>query len=250
MSLACALISLAATGVADAQTPANRIPADRRQLVGVVRDAAGASLADVTVSVAGMSTRTSARGTFEILTPQIDTATISLKRVGFEPIEALLTARNKMWDTVVVQLEATARSLEAVNVEAAPTRLGTGYRNFEERKARGIGTFITRAELVERGSFRLSDALRNKRGVNIIKGGRVRFVSSSGSRQLCQPDIWMDGARSIPMELDELPSATVEAIELYSNFSTVPIEFQRVGANTTPCGTIVIWTRVPNAKNR
>lgn len=235
---------------ASAQGSPNLVPANKRQLVGVVRDAAGATVADVTVAIPGFSTRTNARGAFELFTGQIDTVTISLKHIGFEAIEALLTARNKMWDTVVVQLEPTARTLATVNVNDAPTRLGNGYRNFEERRNRGLGSFVTREEIVARGSFRLSDLLRSKRGVNVVKGGKVRFVSSSGSRSLCQPDIWLDGARSIPMEVDELPSSTVEAMELYPNFSTVPIEFQRVGANTTPCGTIVIWTRVPNAKNR
>ena len=247
--LTCAL-AIIMPGVAAAQSAGGSVPFSKRQLVGVVRDAAGATLADVTVAIPGSTTRTNARGAFELLTTDIDTVTISLRHIGFEAVDALLTARNKMWDTVLVQLSPTARSLETVNVKGEATRKGLGLRDFEERRARGLGSFITRSEIVERGAFRLSDLLRSKRGVNVVKGGLVRFVSSSGSRRLCQPDIWLDGARSLPMEVDELPSMTVEAMELYANFSTVPIEFQRIGANTTPCGTIVIWTRIPNAKNK
>ena len=66
---------------------------------------------------------------------------------------------------------------------------------------------------------------------------------------MCQPDIWLDGTRSQAMEVDELLPSTVEAIELYPYLSTIPAEFQRVGANTTPCGTIVIWSRIPNGKS-
>lgn len=237
-------------GVSSAQTVGGPVPANKRQLIGVVRDAAGATLPDVAVTIPGATTRTNARGGFELFTGQIDTVTISLRRVGFEAVEALLTTRNQMWDTVIVQLEPTARSLETVNVKGENTRKALGLRDFEERRARGLGSYVTREEIVERGSFRLSDLLRAKRGVNVIKGGKVRFVSSSGSRGLCQPDIWLDGARSIPMEVDELPSMTVEAIELYPSLSTVPMEFQRIGTSSAPCGTIVIWTRVPNAKNR
>ncbi|MBP6773654.1 MAG: hypothetical protein KA154_11700 [Gemmatimonadaceae bacterium] len=224
------------------------IPPGRRQMVGVVRDGNGAALQGVQVAVPGSNARTDARGAFQLLTADFDTVTISLKHVGFEPIEALLGARNGMWDTVVVQMDRSAQRLSDVNVTDTRTRGLTGLKTFEERKARGIGQFITRADIIERGSSRLSDMLRTKRGVNVVRG-RVRFAAYTGSRStLCIPDVWLDGTRSIAMEIDELAPNTVEAMELYTNFSTVPIEFQRVGANTTPCGTIVVWTRIPNGK--
>jgi hypothetical protein len=244
-------LMISGTGL-QAQSAPSQIPANRRQLVGVVRDARGATVPDVNVAIPGSSTRTNARGAFELFTVETDTVTISLRRIGFEPVDALLSARNRMWDTVVVQLEPTAVVLDKVDITENRTRKALGLRSFEERRSLGLGTYITRADIVERGSFKLSDLLRSKRGVNVIRGGKVRFAShSSGARgTLCQPDIWLDGVRSLPMEIDELPSSTVEAIELYPYFSTVPIEFQRVGANTTPCGTIAVWSRVPNAKNK
>ena len=88
--------------------------------------------------------------------------------------------------------------------------------------------------------------LRTKRGVSVTKGGRVRFVAY---RKECIPYIWLDGVLSRGMEVDELPSSTVEAMELYPYMSTVPIEFQSIGANTNPCGTIVIWSRIPNSRS-
>ncbi|MEP6832395.1 MAG: carboxypeptidase regulatory-like domain-containing protein [Gemmatimonas sp.] len=246
LSLALAGATLGSGAMLDAQT---MVPFNQRQLVGVVRDAAGAAVADVNVAIPGSSTRTDARGAFQLFTTPIDTVTISLRRLGFEPVDALLSTRNRQWDTVVVQLESTAQRLNSVNVSESRTRNALGLRGFEERQKRGIGTFITREEIVERGAFKLSDLLRTKRGV-VVSRGKVRFAAHTGSRASCQPDIWLDGIRSQAMEVDELVSATVEAMELYPYFSTVPMEFQRVGANTTPCGTIVIWTRVPNAKNR
>lgn len=225
-----------------------RVPAGKRQLVGVVRNANGAAMEGVAVSIPGLQTRTDSRGNFELLTSEVDTVTISLRYVGFEPIEALLAARNRVWDTVLVQLEPSVTRLEKVNVEESRTRAAMGLRTFEERRARGIGQFITRADIVERGSSKLSDLMRTKRGVNVIRG-KVRFVAYAGTKStMCQPDIWLDGMRSQGMELDELLPSTIEAIELYANFSTIPIEFQPFGANTTPCGTIVVWSRIPNGK--
>ena len=158
-------------------------------------------------------------------------------------------ARNRQWDTVMVQLDAVAQRLSRLNVNESLTRSALGLRNFEKRRASGIGTFITREQIVARGSSRLSDLLRTTRGVNVVRG-KVRFAAyTAGSRTTsCQPDIWLDGTRSQGMEIDELPSNTVEAMELYPYFSSIPIEFQRMGANTTPCGTIVVWTRIPNGR--
>ena len=142
-------------------------------------------------------------------------------------------------------MDPTAQKLTNVKVTETITRSALGLRDFEERRARGLGTFITREEIVERGSSRLSDLLRTKRGVSVTKGGRVRFVAY---RKECIPYIWLDGVLSRGLEVDELPSSTVEAMELYPYMSTVPIEFQSIGANTNPCGTIAIWTRIPNGK--
>lgn len=227
------------------------VPAARRQLVGVVRDANGAALAGVSVAIPGSSVRTDARGAFELFTPEHDTVSIAFRHVGYMPVDALLSARNKQWDTVLVQLDPTGQQLSTLKVTESPNRRANGLRSFDERKSRGIGTFITREDIVERGSSRLSDLLRTKRGVNVIRG-KVRFVANTaGSRAAsCQPDIWLDGTRSRGMEVDELPPNTVEAMELYPYFSTVPVEFQALGSNTTPCGTIVIWTRIPNGKAR
>lgn len=227
------------------------VPPGKRRMVGVVRDSAGAAIEGVSVTIPGTTVLTDVRGAFLLYTLDLDTVTISIRRLGFEPIEALLGARNGIWDTVVVQLDVSAQRLRDVAVNATvPTRAMLAMRSFDERKSRGLGTFITRAEILERGSSRLSDMLRTKRGVNVIRG-KVRFVAYVGARStMCIPDIWLDGTRVRGMEVDELPPNTVEMMELYPNLSTVPIEFQSVGSNTTPCGTIVVWTRIPDGRAR
>ena len=247
LAIAIATGSLATTVSTLRAQPA--APSAGRPLVGIVRDAAGAAVDRVTVTVNGTSVLTDVRGGFRLITGDIDTVTISLRHVGYEPIEARLTARNRQWDTVMVQLDAVAQRVSGVTVNESLTRSALGLRNFETRRASGIGTFITRQDIVARGASRLSDLLRSKRGVNVVRG-KVRFAAyNAGSRTTsCQPDIWLDGTRSQGMEIDELPSNTVEAIELYPYFSSIPVEFQRIGANTTPCGTIVVWTRIPNGR--
>lgn len=242
---------LAVSVAAHAQTPVSpSAPVAvtfRRELVGVVRDPRGTVMAGVAVGVNGDTARTDGRGAFRLTTGDLDTVTLSLRQIGFEPVEAFLTARNRQWDTVLVQMERAATKLANVKVSAAESRAALGLRTFEERRVRGNGIFITRAQIAARNTSRMSDLLRGTRGVSVVRG-RVRFVSSSGRGSACAPDIWIDGARARGMEADEVAVGDVEAMELYANFSTVPFEFTPIGANTVPCGTIVIWTRVPNSK--
>jgi hypothetical protein len=243
-------LSAIATSAAFAQsTPDAR--AIRRELVGVVRDPNGAALEGVSVGAQGLTTRTDARGAFRLFTNGSDTLTIMLRLVGFDPIDALLTARASQWDTVLVQMERGAQRLASVDVKEAPTRKALGLRTFEERRARRSGgVFISREDILEHHATRLSDVLRTRRGVQIVSG-RVRFVSSmGGNRNACVPDVWLDGQRVKGMEVNDILASDVEAMELYPNFSTVPFEFTATGPQSTPCGTIVIWTRIPNGKGK
>lgn len=248
------LVAVAALSVAAADAFAQGVPESRsirRELVGVVRDPNGAALEGVSVGAQGLTTRTDARGAFRLFTNGNDTLTIMLRLVGFEPVDALLTARESRWDTVLVQMERGAQRLARVDVKEAPTRKALALRTFEERRSRKAGgIFLDRGDIIEHQATRLGDVLRTRRGVQMVRG-RVRFVSSmGGNRNACVPDVWLDGQRVKGMEVDDILASDVEAIELYPNFSTVPFEFTATGPQSTPCGTIVIWTRIPNGKGK
>lgn len=235
--------------LAQAPPPA-AVPTGKRQMVGFVRDLSGGPIEGVTVQVQGQKLTTDKRGAFALLTGLSDTASISLRRVGFEPIDAFISARNGMWDTVIVQMDPAVTTLNEVKVTDDFMSRAGAIRGFEERRKLALGQFVARDEIVDRGSQKLSDILRSKKGVMIVRG-RVRFAAYAGSRSLqCQPYVYLDGAKAPGMEVDEITAQSVQAIEIYSNFSTVPLEFQSIGAQNTPCGTIVIWTRIPNSKGR
>jgi hypothetical protein len=218
----------------------------RRELVGVVRDSSGGPVEDATVAISDMTARTDARGAFRLWTSDIDTVTISIRRLGYSAMSALLTARDRQWDTVVVELDRTSQALAAVTVKESPTRRALGLRNFEERRARGLGVFVTRAQIAARNTMRPSDVVRTLRGVRVVRlrngSYGVRFALYD-RRPSCAPDIWLDGQRARGLEIDELTANDIEAMELYESWSTLPFEFSQ--GSTVPCGTIVVWTRVP-----
>ena len=219
----------------------------RRELVGFVRDSAGSPIEDATVAIPGASARTDARGLFRLWTGDVDTLTISIRRLGYAATSALLASRNRQWDTVVVELDRTSQALARVTVKESSTRRALGLRDFEERRARGLGVFFTRDQIEARNTMRPSDVVRTARGVKVVRlrngSSGIRFISYANKSPGCAPDIWLDGQKTRGMEIDDLTSNDIQAMELYESWSTLPFEFSQ--GTAVPCGTIVIWTRVP-----
>lgn len=229
--------------------------AQRRELVGVVRDPGGVPVEGARIDIPGASARSNEKGMFQLWTGNIDTVTISIHRLGFAAMEALITARNRQWDTVLVELDPTVQRVSGVTVKVSPSARTQWLAGFDERQSRGLGVFVTRQEIESRNTTRMSDILRDRRGVHVVRVGTgrygVRFTTHSGGIRgsTCQPDVWIDGVRARGMEVDDIFASTVEAVELYDTFAAVPMQFTQ-GVNSVPCGTIVLWTRVPGRANR
>lgn len=238
---------LMADSVLSAQDPTPR--AEARPLVGLVQRVDGTALVDVEVEGAGQRVRTDAEGRFRLRIVQRDTLTLLLRHLGYEPIAVTLRSNHLRGDTIVVRMEQTALALGEVRVRGADLRSPLGLGGFEERRARGLGTFVTREEIDRRQTNRLSDVLRGRRGLTLVRtpsgGYGVRFGVASGRQRRCVPDLWIDGQRARGMELDDVPASTVEGIELYATIATVPFQFSSSGAGTERCGTIVLWSRPP-----
>ena len=221
------------------------------ELLGVVRNPDGTVIEGATVAISGVSTRTDAVGFFRLSASRRDTITIAVRRMGYNPISALLTDKELTGDTLLIVLDPSALQIAQMTVKSKDLRSAFGYGSFDERRARGNGVFVTREDIEKRNSGRLSDVMRNKRGVMVQRTGSggygVRFASYQ-SRTLagrtCMPLIWLDGVKAPGMEIDEIPPNTVAGIELYANIATTPAQFS-AGQVDRPCGTIVIWTREP-----
>lgn len=242
------LVLAASAGVASGQ-----VQAGRREMVGFVRDSAGTGIEGATVQIAGNVLRTDPRGAFRLWTPDVDTLTIVVHRLGFEALEALLTASSRQWDTVVVELNRVAQNLAGVTITSSAARRALALRDFDERKARGLGLFVTRSDILARNPSRLSDLLRDRRGVRLVRLSNnyygIRFAAYSAALRACAPSMWVDGQLAPGMEIDDLLPNDIYGIELYESFATVPTEFTP-RTSTVPCGTIVIWTRVPGLKDK
>lgn len=219
-------------------------------LVGIVRETSGKAIAGAVIEIGVVSARTDSLGRFRIQATRRDSLTLVVRRLGFVPVSAFLTAPELQGDTLLVLMDANAQMLESVSVKARDLRSALGYGSFEERRAQGLGVYVTREEIVKRNTLRLSDVVRMQRGVHLVRLSNgvygVRFTAFEGRQRSCAPEIWVDGQRLRGMEIDDVPANTVEAIELYRSTTTTPFQFTVAdGASGPRCGTIVIWSRAP-----
>lgn len=174
------------------------------------------------------------------------------QRVGFQ-MEST-TVAVKQADTARADLVmAGITSLAAVetNAEATSTRMAV----FEQRRARGIGAFITRSDIEKRRPNKLSEMLRGVAGVSIksnSSAGQLPVVqiersAASIANRTCEVQMFVDGNPYPRGNIDDFPPQTVEGIEIYRGGSELPAELR---AQNSGCGAIAIWTRDPTLIRR
>jgi hypothetical protein len=219
-------------------------------LQGVVIDSATRAPlagAEVTAPALRLFARTDDHGRFTLDKLAGGELELSVKRLGYEPQRETIVATGGPRDSVLVVLVAQPVVLAGVPVSAAEDHRRLGVKGFYERRARGVGAFITRDDLEARHARVPTDAL-NLPGVALVHGRygtAVRFTTGSNMRRNCAPTLWVDGQRAPNMELDEIPVDDIEGIELYHGPSITPAQFWLGNRSNTTCGTIVVWSRTP-----
>jgi hypothetical protein len=189
-------------------------------------------------------TRTDSLGRFSFSTAPRDSFDLSLRRLGYLPRQARFAALMTC-DTLRVVLASEAASLPEVDVSAHNEN--RYLTSFEERRARGVGVFITRSQIDSQRPSAASDLFRNVSGVRLFPttwgyGVRVETnVNIMSGPRLCMPVLWLDGQKAMAMEIDEIRPVDIEAMEFYRGPSTTPAQYASMGV--APCGTILVWTR-------
>jgi len=218
-------------------------------LRGIVTDSAGDPIADAAVGIVALhqATRTTEDGRFTFVRLPLGEVEVSVRRLGYEPRTFRVTITASAPDSVKVKLVELPEVLSAMASSAPEAHRRQGIEDFYWRRARGIGVFFTKDDIQARRASATSDLLRSTPGLRFVRAGGgkgVRFTSPSNARRDCMPTIWLDGQRATGMEIDDLSPNDIEGMELYQSLSSTPAQFYR-GGSTTPCGTIVVWSRLP-----
>lgn len=193
----------------------------------------------------GRGTTTDERGRFRIgeVAPGPDTVRVRL--VGFGDERLPITLRAGATTDVTLLLSETVLRMEEIDVTVdrpTPERLD----DFERRRRRGLGLFLTPEDIASRDAQQPSDHLRNQPGLSVSRSilgeAEIRFTRTNLD---CRPEVIVDGTLVQDFHVDDLNPDDIWAMEIYRGSSEVPPEFTM---QFEGCGLIVIWTRAGGAE--
>jgi Carboxypeptidase regulatory-like domain len=238
-------------------------------LRGVVKAKGGSVLtaAEVVLEPNAGRAKSDAEGRFAIERIRAGEYTITVRAVGYRPLEADAELRGTDTLSVTFELEPAPQQLAPIRVEApAAPPVVAKMMAFEERRKAGFGRFFTRIELEKMEHRVLSDVLRIA-GVSMIRrrfecGDGFAPASSRGSLVMkwwdwmecsglamppaCYMTIYLDGIviwdwgdHDIP-DIGKYQVNSLEGIEVYRGAAQEPIELQKTNS---ACGAVLLWTR-------
>jgi len=228
---------------------ATRLGAQRHtgSVTGIVMDSAGTPIpgVEVTALKAAKVVRTDTAGRFSLSALPPGSSDFTFRRLAYSPLVLSILVPAGDTTSVEVTLGVTALRLTGVVVQEHAAQLRF-LEEFESRRRRGFGHFVTRAQIERRNPLLLSDMMRAIPGAVVMRGanGRAALRFARVGRDNCPPQFFVDGLQVDGFSIDDMPPDDVEGIEVYAGASEVPPEFNRM-RGTTICGTVAIWTRIP-----
>lgn len=186
-------------------------------------------------------------GRFQLRRSPMTEGIVIARRIGYRPDSVRVRAGET---TVTIRLERIPVALETVRVVGRRDLTGPMAGFYRRMQTGGGGRFITLAEIDRRNATQMSDVLRMVPGLRIETRGFTNQVRMRGSR--CAPLVWLDGNPMFAgeVDLDAWDPRSFDGIEIYSGPATVPVEFHGNQRMSSGCGTIVLWSRRGEVRER
>lgn len=226
-------------------------------VVGSIRDSTGQRLDQTIVRLVGASDRVSLvtsddSGRYRLPGLAAGPAQLFARRIGYTPETLSVVIVDGGMQRVDFVLKAVPVELEGTVIQADPLRGKMGP--FNTRRARGVGSFVTRSEIEKRQASSVSELLRYIPGVGVMQrmAGEPQPVQmqrsvSTSSQAKCVVSMYVDGQPYPNGNVDDFPPLSIEGIEVYKSASEIPADFR---TRDSMCGLISIWTRDPDAAKR
>ncbi|MEX2611165.1 MAG: TonB-dependent receptor [Gemmatimonadota bacterium] len=130
--------------------------------------------------------------------------------------------------------------LDPVIVDVRKQRLAEV--GFYDRRERGRGVYMTRAQIEAKQPSMASDALRGIAGLTLMPSNWGPYQDVTG-RGGCPFRYFVNGGRAgDDFYIDELAQDWIEAIEIYRGPSSVPPQYiPALGSGNSACGVILVW---------
>jgi hypothetical protein len=197
--------------------------------------------ARITQGTDTLGVRTDAEGRFALSGLPARDGEFRVRGLGFRPVRSMLDTTVRALAVVLDPL--SAQELEAVTVSARGA--GEAPSEFEQRRSKGGGNFITRADIQRRNPMQLSQMFEGLPGMMVQQTtGRVLNLRGASMSGPCEPLYFVDGASfdvgTGVAPLTVLNPEDVAGIEVYRGVATLPMQY---GGSQGACGAILIWTR-------
>ena len=241
----------------------------------VIADTVGSPIenAEVLLADIGRTVLTDKRGAFRMSDIPIGSHVVSVRRVGYAPMNTTVQfAANRTVNQKVLLLRATTLATVDVTADGVPAE-------FAERSKRGMGRFLTTRDLAGQEHRKLSDVLTVQNGFASVsaRGGHAwvygkrikghiasangtnfeqlrtqgvycptQAEASQGIECACYAMVYVDdrlmngGRPTEPFDINTLPVAEIAGIELYNGVAETPGKYSNLN---TVCGVMLIWTK-------
>ncbi|HXT16839.1 MAG TPA: TonB-dependent receptor [Gemmatimonadaceae bacterium] len=221
---------------------------------GTTRDSAGHRVGGVLVAPlgGGLSARTNEAGAYRLDGLAAGRVLLTARHFGFAPETIAVVVQAGGVVVGDFEMRPAVALLDTEHVAADPMRGKMG--SFNRRRARGVGSFITRDQIEKRQAASVSELLRTLPGIGVIqmRAGDPQPVHMQRSRNTtargdCSVRIYVDGEPYPNGNVDDFDPLTLEGVEVYRSASEIPADFRTSDAT---CGVIALWTRDPESARR
>jgi len=217
---------------------------------GLVTDTTLVPLEGVTAELIafGIEVRTAVNGRFRMLALPTGQYVLTIRRLGYSPLSTLVSVAAGDTVRASFMLRPMPLSLDKVRINAASE--APSVTEFEQRRALGVGQFMTESEIHKLNFVGTSDLLRTFQSV--VVGTHAVLNTRGFGFHACPYRVFVDGVPRAPvMGLDaDLPAPSqIAGIEVHTNSATVPLQYATFGgaagssAGGGVCGVILIWTK-------
>jgi len=241
-------ISMVLCAVASARLDAQTARA-RGAIDGVVTDTSLAPLDGAIAQILGsaLEVRTGENGRFRMLGLLPGQYLVAVRRVGYAPISTFVTVAASDTARASFLLRQIVTELDAVKVRA--TSVASALSEFETRRARGVGQFMTETDIHRLNFTETTGLLRTFTSTN-VKRTAVLNMRGFGLKD-CPMRIFVDGIAIATSDLEaDLPSPSeLAGIEVHANSATVPLQYATPGPvrgnvpGGASCGVVLFWTK-------
>jgi hypothetical protein len=189
--------------------------------------------------------------------------TVDVQRVGYEPLSTPIVLRGEDSVEVVILMRTVARTLSTVTV--TDSAIAPPLRPFEERRRRGVGQFVSGAQIDSLPGYSLPALVESHlRNVHIEHRGNGEMIAIAHRQKTehvllpggfgpCYATVYLDGIMltgstggGSPPDLSVIDPTTLAGIEWYSP-SEAPPQYRNAGSmgggTMQSCGVMLIWSK-------